>query len=453
MNSSAVLRIDSLSLNNFRCFSKCEVEFENDLTVLVAENGQGKTAVLDAVAIAAGTFVNAITGTYQSPGFGRTDIHFSKHTNGEMTPTFPAWFSARGLVAGSEMEWDRAIRRDSPRPRATTSGTTALRLSAKHFIENIAQAADEFTLPLVASYGTGRLWSEQISSIRKRNSIDPRSRLAGYADCFSTSSPFHGFMTWYEGMVREIGSPQFAIDLPRNIPLLNAVRNAVREVLEPSGWQVLNWNPEIQRIVVEHEEFGQLPLALMSDGVQSMIALVADIAHRCAKLNPHFDDQAALRTPGILLIDEVDMHLHPRWQQVVITLLQKAFPSMQMIVSTHSPHVLSTVNARCIRIIELSEGNGHVRPPHSETRGVESSAVLADAMSLSSIPPVEEARWLSDYRALVQSSNEDSEDAHVLRERILEHYGREHPVMEEVKVLRRLQEFRRAKRLPPPRGE
>jgi len=187
--------------------------------------------------------------------------------------------------------------------------------------------------------------------------------------------------------------------------------------------------------------------------VQSMIALVADIAHRCAQLNPHFNEEAARRTPGVLLIDEVDMHLHPRWQQVVIALLQKAFPSMQMILSTHSPHVLSTVNARCIRIIELSEGIGHIRPPHSETRGVESSAVLADAMGVSAIPPVEEAQWLSAYRALVQSSNEDSEAAHVLRERILEHYGREHPVMEDVKVLHRLQEFRRVKRLPPPRGE
>jgi len=414
MSSSAVLRIDSISLGNFRCFSQCEVGFENDLTVLVAENGQGKTAILDAVGIAVGSFVNAITGTYQSPGFNRTDIHFSKHLNGEMTPAFPAWFAARGMVAGSEMEWDRAIRRDSPRPRATTSGTTALRLSAKNLSENIVQYEDEFTLPLVASYGTGRLWSEQIGSVRKRNSIDPRSRLAGYADCFSSSSPFHGFVTWYEGMVREIGAPQFAIDLPRNIPLLNAVRNAVREVLEPTGWQVLNWNPDIQKIVVEHEEFGQLPVALMSDGVQSMIALVADIAHRCAQLNPHFNEEAARRTPGVLLIDEVDMHLHPRWQQVVIALLQKAFPSMQMILSTHSPHVLSTVNARCIRIIELSEGIGHIRPPHSETRGVESSAVLADAMGVSAIPPVEEAQWLSAYRALVQSSNEDSEAAHVL---------------------------------------
>lgn len=453
MNPTPSLRLDSLTLSNFRCFSQCEIDFDENLTVLVAENGQGKTAILDAVRIAIGAFVNAITGTYQSQGFGRTDVHLAKLAAEEMKPSLPAWFSAKGVVAGSEIEWSRAIHKFSLRARSTTRDLIPLRQSAQDFRETLDDSANAVTLPLVAFYGTGRLWSEQGSSGRKRDAIDPRSRLAGYADCLSSSSPFHGFVTWYEGMMREIAAPQYARELSRNVPLLNAVRRAVREVLKPSGWDALNWSSEHSTIVVEHEEFGTLPLATMSDGVQSMIALVADIAHRCARLNPHLDEEAALRTPGILLIDEVDMHLHPRWQQVVITLLQKAFPSMQMIVSTHSPHVLSTVNARCIRIIELSEGIGHVRPPHSETRGVESSAVLADAMGVDAIPPVEEAIWLSKYRALVQSSNDDSEDAHMLRERILEHYGREHPVMEEVKVLHRLQEFRRAKRLPPPRGE
>ena len=95
--------------------------------------------------------------------------------------------------------------------------------------------------------------------------------------------------------------------------------------------------------MVEHPEYGRLPLSSLSDGVRNMIALIADIAHRCARLNPHLSEEAARQTPGVLLIDEVDMHLHPRWQQLVVDLLRKAFPSLQIILSTHSPHVLSTV--------------------------------------------------------------------------------------------------------------
>ena len=77
-------------------------------------------------------------------------------------------------------------------------------------------------------------------------------------------------------------------------------------------------------------------ISILSDGVRNMIALVADIARRCASLNPHLNEAAARLTPGVLLIDEVDMHLHPRWQQLVVGLLQNAFPAMQMILSTHS---------------------------------------------------------------------------------------------------------------------
>jgi predicted ATP-binding protein involved in virulence len=434
--------LDSLSLKNFRCFTQCEIDFDENLTVLVAENGQGKTAILDAVGIAIGTLVNAITGTYQSRGFGRADIHLSKNSNGEMKPTFPAWFSARGQVADSEIEWDRAILRDSPRPRSTTSGTIALRQSAKSTREKIERSALEVTLPLVAFYGTGRLWSEQKPSIRKRNAIDPRSRLAGYADCFSPSSPFHGFVTWYEGMMREIGAPQFARDLHRNIPLLNAVRNAVREVLKPSGWEELNWSPEHRTIIVEHEEFGRLPLAAMSDGVQSMIALVADIAHRCARLNPHFNEEAALRTPGLLLVDEVDMHLHPRWQQLVIELLRNAFPRLQMIVSTHSPHVLSAVNNRSIRVIRLLNGAASIETPRFQTRGVMSADVLAAIMLVDPVPQIPEAENLSHYRALIEDGMAESDEALNLRQGLISHFGEMHPVIVECERLIRFQNFR-----------
>ena len=64
--------------------------------------------------------------------------------------------------------------------------------------------------------------------------------------------------------------------------------------------------------MVKHPKYGRLPLSALSDGVRNMIGLIADIAHRCARLNPHLSEDVARQTPGVLLIDEVDMHLHPR---------------------------------------------------------------------------------------------------------------------------------------------
>ncbi len=77
-----------------------------------------------------------------------------------------------------------------------------------------------------------------------------------------------------------------------------------------------------------------------------MLALVGDIAYRCYKLNAHLGEEAPQRTHGIVMIDEVDMHLHPSWQQTVLTDLCSAFPKLQFIVTTHSPQVLSTVRRK-----------------------------------------------------------------------------------------------------------
>lgn len=100
-----------------------------------------------------------------------------------------------------------------------------------------------------------------------------------------------------------------------------------------------------------HETMGVLPLEALSDGTRSVISMAADLAYRMVRLNPDLGARAALETPGIVLIDEVDMHLHPSWQQAVVYDVRKAFPNVQFIVTTHSPQVLSTVPAEAIRIL------------------------------------------------------------------------------------------------------
>ncbi len=81
----------------------------------------------------------------------------------------------------------------------------------------------------------------------------------------------------------------------------------------------------------------------LSDGYRNMLAIVADIAHRSARLNPQLGGQAAIMTPGIVLIDEVDLHLHPKWQREIINALRTAFPKIQFIVSTHSPFIIQSL--------------------------------------------------------------------------------------------------------------
>jgi predicted ATP-binding protein involved in virulence len=170
-----------------------------------------------------------------------------------------------------------------------------------------------------------------------------------------------------------------------------------------------------------------------------MIGLVGDIAHRSVRLNPHLGADAPVQTPGIVLIDEVDMHLHPAWQQTVVPSLREAFPAIQLIVTTHSHLVISTVPSRCIRILG---SDGSVSAPSVETQGYDSPFALGVVFGVNSTPPVEIAQILTRYRALLEQGQGDSHEAQALRRRLLDHFGATHPAMLEADGLRRLQEFK-----------
>lgn len=183
-------------------------------------------------------------------------------------------------------------------------------------------------------------------------------------------------------------------------------------------------------------------MSSLSDGVRNMLALVADVARRCASLNPQLGADAARDTPGVLMIDEVDMHLHPRWQQLVMELLCKAFPALQIISTTHSPHVLSTVDKASIRVIRIVDGHAIIETPLLQTRGVESADVLASVMGVDPVPHLQESRQLSEYRALIEDGQADSEQSLELRAKLTKHFGDTHPVILDCDRLIRFQKFR-----------
>jgi predicted ATP-binding protein involved in virulence len=99
----STLRLSNLTLKNFRCFSECTVDFHPSLTVLVAENGRGKTTILDAVGIALRVFIDTIEGGGQAQGFERSDIHLARAADGSMAPVLPTELEARGYVDGQHV--------------------------------------------------------------------------------------------------------------------------------------------------------------------------------------------------------------------------------------------------------------------------------------------------------------------------------------------------------------
>ena len=159
--------------------------------------------------------------------------------------------------------------------------------------------------------------------------------------------------------------------------------------------------------------------------------MVGDIAYRCIKLNPHLGAKAALETQGVVLIDEVDMHLHPSWQQTVLGQLRQAFPRVQFIVTTHSPQVLSTVKRENIRVIGLNrEGQTIAEQPLAMTYGEPSGLVMHSVMQVDPQPPVQEKHDLQRLTELVDQGDYAGTEALELTQKLNALLGEQHPQLQ-----------------------
>jgi len=443
-----VTRVDSLLLENFRSFAGLKIDFHENLTVLTAPNGGGKTAVLDALAVAWMPFLSTMESRAQSPGFSHADIRRVISPDRTMEPVLPTSFMATGMVDGRRTVWSRELASDRPHARTTRMEAAELFKVAEHLRLEVQEYAQEKrpsppTLPVFCYYGTGRLWGATRRTGRRSSAST--SRTSGYADALSSASRFVHFVDWFERYSREA---QHEVQTHRESPhnpraRLGIIRKAVGRLLRPSRWAGLDWDFALETLAAVHPELGRLPVENLSDGVRTMIGLGGDLAHRIARLNPHLGDDAASLTPGVVLVDEVDMHLHPVWQQVVLDGLREAFPAVQFIVTTHSPQVLSTVAKESIRILRLSDGKGTAEQPPEQTRGTESADVLATVMGASPRPPVEEARLLEEYHAKIQAGELDAPEILEVRRRLEEHFGAAHALIRDCDRVIRLETMKR----------
>jgi predicted ATP-binding protein involved in virulence len=433
-NLASETHLARLELENFRLFDRFALDFHPRLTVLVAPNGGGKTAVLDAVAVALRYFVDKARGAAASHGFDASDIRLVRGDSGGMAEAGAVRLSARGTIAGQKTSWRRELA--TPGGKTTYVEAKELEVRAVELRSALATYSKHGPghappmLPVVAYYGTGRLWRGlKTTEFKKLSAENLAMNTGGYLDCLEPSSSFGQFSVWFERVVREAQDEATTGVSSEHNPTvrLDAVRKAIDLVLQPARWSNLGWSFVTAEMMMVHETQGRLPFRQLSDGVRAMVSLVGDLAHRCVRLNPHFGADACIQTHGIVLIDEVDMHLHPEWQQLVIDALQRAFPQVQFIVTTHSPQVLSTVKRDSIRVLDPDSQTAHI--PSEETRGVEAASTLAMVMGVHPTPGVEEAHWVTEYEALIEQGRSDSPDALALREKIRGHFGPHHPTM------------------------
>jgi predicted ATP-binding protein involved in virulence len=396
------MRIDEIRIKNFKGFEEDTFHLNPRFTVFIGDNAKGKTAVLNALSVAAGSFLLGID-RVDSRTIIENEIRV-RTIDEQPKPQLPVEIEAEWLPNEVEKQlwpdlkkktvliWKRTIEKSN-----TTSKDAK---EIKNFAAGLLRESREksgVVFPLLAYYGTGRLWAvhEKLNYQKQEEGV-----VMAYTNALSAKASPKEFLEWYKTQEDEVGK----FEQPLQISLLKAFKKVVTSIIPDNRWQDIafdNKQNELAGIFTTEEgKKEKLKFTQLSDGYRNIVALAADLAFRAIQLNPHLGEEAVVKTPGIVLIDEIDMHLHPNWQKRIVDDLKNSFPNIQFVASTHSPFIVQSLKSE--ELIILDEQIKKDGDP--DMKGIED--VAANEMGVEDVPRseafLEMQKVAEEYYALIQ---------------------------------------------------
>lgn len=317
-----------LACSDFRCFEKLQISLEPEVTLLVSENGGGKTALLSAIAIQIACWMNPAPMNLTL----ERDVRHARTVTGAWEPVGSAHVVSSLEVPGQTVLWARSLG-----PQGYRSSRTNVK-TIRELAQSILLPARDW--PVIAFYGTQRLW--QVVKRTRGKAPARRERRDGYVDCLDPRSS--------EGQLLEWMTHHALIEVQRSsrseprLGQLDAVFASMQRATP--GVKELFYDLSLGEPRVIFDDGTEAPWSALSDGYHVFLGLVADIARRAVTLNDHLGAEAPLKSTGVVLVDEIDLHLHPKWQRTVVQGLRNAFPNIQFVLTTHSPQVIGSVENR-----------------------------------------------------------------------------------------------------------
>ena len=383
------MKLEKIRITNYRCFKDADIEFDDHATLIVGKNGAGKTAILDAVAVAVSTFLLGIDGGV-SRSISKDDARYEFHDlDGTVDPQhqFPVSIESIGdCLDNCDVKWMRSLNSESG--NTTVKEARELTNISKDAQKRIMTGDKSLILPLISYYGTGRLY---VQKKEKKNikSLTEFKRQVGYVDCMAAESNEKLMLNWFQIQTLKSLQEQQRTGKVEKSLLLKTVESAICKCFERiSGSKNADivFDLDTHRLVLNFESgdgsLQKFAMDEMSDGYKNTLSMIGDIAYRMAVLNPMLGDKVLEETTGVVVIDEIDLHLHPQWQQTIISDLNTIFPKIQFIVSSHAPAVINSVAKEQIRILD----NGEIYMPAAQTYGRDANSILREVMKVSERP-------------------------------------------------------------------
>ncbi len=350
--------INKLILHNFRCFEDIEIDFTDNLTVIVGNNGAGKTSILEGGVIAASSMFLGLDGV-TSGSIVSSDALIKSFKLGmefddDTQSQYPVEITAEGDITGG-IEWKRSL--NGKDGKTTIVNANSIKNLSRKYQDRLRNGDESLILPMIAYYGTGRLWDNHRA--KRVSSFITNTRTNGYIDCLDGTASLKLMDEWFEK--KTIQKYQYKEVGKGSVHELDIVYKAMEACFsEVTGYTdvKIQYNLNMQELVVyytDKEKNIRIPLRLLSAGYKGTISLIADIAYRMTVLNPQLKENVLTETSGIIFIDEVDLHLHPTWQQRILDDLMKIFPNIQFVISTHAPAVINSVHSNNLRVLNELE--------------------------------------------------------------------------------------------------
>lgn len=377
--------INNIRIRNFRGIKDSTIEFKPGFNLIKGENGKGKTSIIEAIAVGLGGFIG---------GFSDVSTrHFSKEEirkewkligDGSCSEFYKTPTEVSLNIEIDKQQYELIRSRASVKSSRTTT-------SPKDIVKyaELLQSDEKAELPIICLQGAGRVWSQKRE--KSENVFKTKySRTAGYIDALADASNIKLLLNWCVKM--EQVSWQKEIKIAEYEAAKQAVADFMKRINGEGEYKIF-YDKQMEELVysVDHNV---ATINSLSAGYQSLIWMVFDLAYRMAVLNPAKKMDIA-KTKGIVLIDEIDMHIHPRWQWNIIEALRNVFPNVQFIATTHAPILFAS--AKNIWLIDVERPEVSYSESHY---GLDVNASIKNFQETNDIPISVQKEIDSFYNAM-----------------------------------------------------
>lgn len=338
--------LKKLHISNFKMFEDIDFEFKPGFNLILGDNGVGKTTILEAITVAVSGFLAGMEDV-NTRNIYKDDVHYQivKDNNGIPNKIYKGHVEIGSTInyEGVDYTWSRMKKTVSSSSRTAINPREILKVS-----RDLINSTEHTVLPLISYQSAFRHWISARSDANEKKRKQLHNRRCGYLGCMDKTANLYSINNWCAQM--EWGSVRMN-HISENYQQFGKIVSKFMSIMNDGTISEVIFNPNSESLLYcENGEYKTIDD--LSAGYQSVLNLILDLAYRMAILNPDEGDNIP-NADGIVLIDEIDSNLHPKWQWRIIEALTETFPNVQFIAATHSPIIVSSCkNANIICIDE-----------------------------------------------------------------------------------------------------